>query len=481
MTRGVRIAAVLLLAVLAWASHAVRRAAIGRFFADGPTAAASAWPVDLRPAGRAAQRVRVVLLDGLSRAHAAALPELSRRCATGTDFVVDVGFPTVSMPVQHALWTGLTQQQSGVQYRIARIDPAPSASLARSVAASVAVAESHRDIVHSFGFARTEPALDRDEIEPVGSAWRTTEFVAQAEAAVASDAALAFVHVLRIDEAGHAHGGDSPQYAQAAAEADAMLGRWIAADPSPGRTRWFVLADHGHRPAGGHGDAEPEIRVVRACIFGDVEATAPHDTPVHLVDLHRALAEALGLVPAPGAMGRTLDAAWAAPELDATLPGPGVVEWGLAGLIVLAGIAVSAGLVRAHALAGVAWPVVAWSGVVLVHGSITLSNPVVYPPLGAAVLLASSVGFAGLGLALHRSAARGGFPRAIVGLMAPVVATWFAVAGLAGVPRALLGGPPPLVPFVSGYASVLATIVAGGFAVAMLVGLTVPGRRATTR
>ena len=46
--------------------------------------------------------------------YAERMPTLSRHCATGIDTAVDVGFPTVSLPVQHALWTGRTQQQSGV-------------------------------------------------------------------------------------------------------------------------------------------------------------------------------------------------------------------------------------------------------------------------------------------------------------------------------------------------------------------------------
>lgn len=476
MTRRTRIAAVVLLAALAWTSYALRRAAIASFFTDGPGAVAPAWPRDAGPGDGAASRVRVVLLDGLSRAHAAGLPELSRRCATGIDTVVDVGFPTVSMPVQHALWTGRTQQQSGVQYRIGRIDPPPADALPIRVPSSVAVGESHRDIVHSFGFARTEPALDRDEIEAAGSAWREGEFEAEAEAAVASDAALAFVHVLRIDEAGHAFGGASPEYATAAAEADAMLARWVAADPSPGRTRWFVLADHGHREGGGHGDAEPEIRLVRACIFGDVAGPLVEPTPVHLVDLHRALADALGLAPAPDAVGRTLAMAWASPEPDATLPRVAAIDRGIAGLAALAAIALAVRWLGAYAIAAILWPCVAWLGVAVVHGAITLSNPVVYPPLGAAVLLASLPGFAVLGAAMHRAARRVGVARATAGLLAPGVGAWLGVAWLAGVPQALVGGPPPLVPFVSGWASVLATIVAGGFAVAALVALVAPRR-----
>ena len=65
--------------------------------------------------------MRVVLLDGLSRAHALRLPSLSEICSAGQELQLDIGFPTVSLPVQSALWTGMTQQQSGLQYHIGKL------------------------------------------------------------------------------------------------------------------------------------------------------------------------------------------------------------------------------------------------------------------------------------------------------------------------------------------------------------------------
>ncbi len=477
MSRRARIGLVVLLVALTWGCYALRRAVIRGFFVDGAATAGPGLYPDPGPMMGPATAVRVVLIDGLSRDHASTLDVLSGACARGLDFVVDVGFPTVSLPVQHVLWTGLTQQQAGVLYRLGRLDPAPTNALGARVAGSIAVGESHRDIVHSFGFSHTEPAAEREEIEEPGSSWRTSEFMAVASAAVASPAPLGFVHVLRVDEAGHGFGGASPEYARAASEADAMLAGLIAADPSPGTTRWFVVADHGHRPAGGHGDAEPEIRMVRACIFGDVQPAAPIDTPVHLVDLHRALAEAVGVAPLPEATGRTLAFAWAHPEPDATLPRAAPVDLVVAaGLCVVAALGAHRALGRGVWIAAV-WPLLCWLGVVLLHGPITLSNPVVYPPVGRDVLLASLGGLAMLAVGLRWLCGRIQAWRAALGLVLPAVGVWTATAWVCGVPAVLAGGAPPLLPRLSALCSVLAIVLTGAFAVTAVVLLVLVVRR----
>lgn len=450
----------LLLLLGAWGCYAARRELIGRFFRDGQPGAPP-WPERAaRAPGPAAAAVRVVLLDGLSRAHALQLPVLSRACAGGLELAVDVGFPTVSLPVQAVLWGGRTQQQSGLQYRIARLDPPPPDMLPARVAGSVAVAESHRDIVHSFGFAQVQPPLARDDIEAAGSSWRTHEFAAAAREAIASAAPLVFVHVLRIDEAGHAHGGDSPQYAAAAADADAWLQQWLDAGP-PG-ARWWVLADHGHRPRGGHGDAEPEIRIVRACVLGGTATGDRSATPIHLVDVHRELADALGLAPVDDAPGRPLAQALADPRPEQTLPRPGGGAWALAACLLAAAAWVTLASAAARRLAP--WSVLSLGSVLAVHGAITLSNPAVYPPLGAGVLLAASPGFVYLSIAFARRPSA----RAVVLALALPLGATAATAILAGVPASLWRPAPPLVPRASAWCSVCFTVTGGALATVAL-------------
>ena len=102
------------------------------------------------------------------------------------------------------------------------------------------------------GVAPQTPAKDADP-DNVG------RHLARARRSVGrtSPSSLVFVHVLRVDTAGHKHGGASPEYAQAAREADAILAELVAAAPD---ARWFALSDHGHIAAGGHGGEEDYVR-----------------------------------------------------------------------------------------------------------------------------------------------------------------------------------------------------------------------------
>jgi hypothetical protein len=468
------VVAVLVLLAIAAVLFAGRRATIAAFFPDGAPGPAPA----LTPAGDShatepvAARVRVVLIDGLGRREAADQPELAALCARGLDLALDTGFPTVSLPVQHALWTGRTQVQSGVMYRIAQLETPPVGALPARVPDSIAVAESHPEIVHSFGFATAIPAVPFED----SASWRDEGFIAAARAAIVSASRLVFVHVLVVDETGHRFGAASPEYAAAAARADAWLGDLVRADPDPATTRWFVLADHGHRSRGGHGDAEPEIRIVRACIVGGVEPGT--QGALHLVDFQRAMVDALGLAPSVDSVGRPLAFALAHPDPEATLPRPGPLRWAAAvALVLVAAIATA----RAAGTRWWAWPLwwpIAYATIVVAHGLITLSNPVVYPPLGRDVLVGAVPALVVLALVLVRGAGQGTQRLAVAQLALPI-ALALAPALLCGALDLLAGRrAPPLVPIWTAHASVDATLAVAGCGLAAIVLAVVSRRRA---
>ena len=98
-----------------------------------------------------AAHTRIVLIDGLGADTAHTLPVWSALCDRGTRLTVDVGFPTVSLPVQVALWTGLTQQQTGIVGNgsgAPRSPPLDARGIPAQIAGSWAIAEDHgfRDI-----------------------------------------------------------------------------------------------------------------------------------------------------------------------------------------------------------------------------------------------------------------------------------------------------------------------------------------------
>ena len=195
----------------------------------------------------AAPRTRVFLIDGLSAETAQTLPTWSSLCKRGLD-----ARPSTSAsrrcrcPSRSSLWTG--PDAAADRHRVP-LRPADRCRRSRTafpaqVPGSRAVAENHGYIVRSLGFsqrrARRGPRAAKDA-DP--ETW-ATQWQARALEAVASDAPLVFVHVLRVDSAGHKQGRDSPSTANAAREADAILAKLVDA----GARRALVPARRSRPP-----------------------------------------------------------------------------------------------------------------------------------------------------------------------------------------------------------------------------------------
>ena len=426
-------------------------------------------PAGSGPALAPAPRVRVVLVDGLAATTAATLPAWGEACKRGATVTMDVGFPTISLPVEVALWSGLTQQQTGIVFRSDRpLVPPLAHGIPAQVPGSIAIAESHGYIVRSLGFADAEPAADRadpaQDVDPLGwgNAWED-----RARAAVASDARLVFVHVLRVDSAGHRSGRDSVAYRTAAAEADAIVGELVGAAPD---ARWFLLSDHGHLPGGGHGGEERAVRQVQACIAGPGIA---HSTGgvISAVDMARAIADSVGATLDRASRGRPLSVALAAPlgDLDAfprLALGPGALAIALVAL----GLAASSFGVRRWWLAPW-WLFAGCALLVAIRGEPTLSTPMVYAPAGRDMYLAwlpaLALAVAATWFGLGRTTA----PRVVVAQLAlPVLATAGCAAACGAWPALAGREVAPVVPRFTAYLSPLLLLTAHG-AAAVALGL----------
>jgi hypothetical protein len=416
-------------------------------------------------------RTRVVLVDGLSAEAASKLRVWQALCSRGVATMVDVGFPTVSLPIEVALWSGLTQQQTGIVNRYERpLDP-PLRAIPSQVANSWAVAESHGWIVRSLGFANTEPAADPgDPARDAGQAAWASAWQAHASAAVTSTARLVFVHILRVDTAGHEHGGDSPEYRTAASEADAILEALVELDRG---ARWFLLSDHGHLggPHGGHGGEERDIRQVEGCIVGP--GIAPRrGRLVHLVDISRAIADSTGAALDPGSRGRPLGAALATPLApDDALPAMPLGAGAAAILIFAAGLGLTIACARVWWLAPW-WFVLACLALVMVRGEPTLSVPYVYPsggrdmylvwlPLLALAFAATLFGVRRTTI-LRAAAAQLAVPLAMAAGALTASGAWSAVFG---------AEVAPVVPRFTAYMSPLLLMASHGAAAVALAGL----------
>ena len=376
--------------------------------------------------------VRVILIDGLGRAGAAAMPALDALCEGGLDLVVDVGFPTKSLPVQQALWSGLTHQQLGARGDNLASLPPPSAVPAL-VPGSVAVVESHPTIAESVGFTTVvDPSL--------GSA---------AAAAVAGEAPLVMVHVLAVDVAAHRHGPGSAAHQDALGFADRVVAELTRAAPA---SQWLVLSDHGHVAGGGHGDAEDEVRRVRACWSPALAGVAaPPGAEVHLIDVARWLADALGAPRHARAQGRTLAVAAAHSDRDATLPRPGAGRIALALIVFAAGAAL--GVVASRGRVTALWPLGAALVIALVHGVPTLSHRAPAPILVVAGALLSCVA-----MAIERRATPA---RRVFTSLGLIAGAFVALLVMTGVPQALLGGAAPRLPGWTGLLVAVAPVLVG--------------------
>ncbi|WP_410618308.1 alkaline phosphatase family protein [Amycolatopsis sp. cmx-8-4] len=127
------------------------------------------------------------------------------------------------------------------------------------------------------------------------------QIAADAEKHLKQDKADAsFVYFGDTDEAGHAHGADSPEYAATLRADDAYLGRLLAAisaRPSYATEDWLVMltTDHGHTGPGGHGGDSPEERMTFVVAAGGaVPAGTPAVAP-KIVDIAPTALRHLGI------------------------------------------------------------------------------------------------------------------------------------------------------------------------------------------
>ena len=434
-------------------------------------------------------RTRVVLIDGLTAEVAPALRAWSRICERGIDVTVDVGFPTISLPVEVALWTGLTQQQTGIvsrnggrggSYGRPLDPPLDRRGIPAQIAGSIAVAEDHGWIVRSLGFSRAEPPADPADaaVDANASGWKGRWQGAALEA-VASGSPLVFVHILRVDTTGHGHGVGSA-YVAAAVESDLVLERLVAADPG---ARWFVLSDHGHIAGGGHGGEERDVRQVRACIAGPGVAPAIGSPVVHVVDVARALADSTGATLDASSRGRPIAAARAAPlSAEQAVPpialGPGAIAL----VVVIAGLAGSLWAARRWWLVPW-WFIAACASLYAIRGEPTLSTGWLYKPEGRDMYLtwlpALAIALATTWIGLARPISLGRVVVAQLGF--PVLATAAAITACGAWPVVFGAEFAPVVPRYTAWMLALVLMVAHGAGAVALGVLATLVRRAFDR
>ncbi len=217
----------------------------------------------------------VIVVDGLRMDSAETMTSTKRLLEHGQCRVSDQGGYTVSRPIYALLSTGLEVDRTGSR---------------NNDSAAPLVAESIWQVAREAGL-RVSGSSHLPwfrELFPDGFD-RFTLARSHEDDVFATPEGLLDVnlfHPLYVDEAGHQTGAASPEYKATVARADVEIGRLL---DRLDLTRDLVVltADHGHRDAGGHGGAQPEIARVLTCFAGariekrddrlamDARATAP--------------------------------------------------------------------------------------------------------------------------------------------------------------------------------------------------------------
>jgi len=294
-------------------------------------------PILDTPAPPLSRRVVLAIVDGLRFDVSQGLPYLNELRAKGVAARADSQYPTFSRPNYVTLLTGVPPEASGV-----RTNLHPMTVLLDSLMTRVRAAGKHVGYASDYDsmprlFLRPDrPAMPPEEVDAIDVDALLEEeppapeaiaeaimadmrsefdnvryapwpggFRDSAEQLIASDDALLVMLIGVVDAAGHAYGGDSEEYLDAAARADATL-RSVLGGVDLTLDTVVVVADHGHTDSGGHGGLEPEAVHVPLVLVGAGVRAGAQVRGAKLQDVAPTVARLIGLPPPGHGLGRTL-------------------------------------------------------------------------------------------------------------------------------------------------------------------------------
>ncbi len=291
------------------------------------------------PAAKQTDRVVLVIIDGLRLDTSLTMPFLNELRGRGLALVARSQYPTYSRPNYVNILTGVPPAASGVRTNrypgtvtldslMDRVraeglhagfasdnDPMPGLFLRPRHPDRPMDEVALEDMQRLHEEDHDETALEiaerglmanlRGDFDDARYAPWPGGFRDASEELLRSDDALVVMHIAVVDVAGHARGGDSEAYREAATFADVTLDILLG-DLDLSRTTLIVTADHGHTNAGGHGGLEPVVVQVPLILVGAGIDRAASVEEADLQDVAPTAARLLGIA-APGhALGRSL-------------------------------------------------------------------------------------------------------------------------------------------------------------------------------
>ncbi|WP_462382746.1 alkaline phosphatase family protein [Pseudomonas sp. Marseille-QA0892] len=238
-------------------------------------------------------KVILVVLDGLSFSVAAhAMGHLHAWCEAGRGafYRMSCELPALSRPLYETILTGVRPIDSGVVHNgVVRLSRHKSVfHLAREAGLSTAAAAYHW-VSELYNRAPFEAGRDRftdDESLPIQHGlfyWQDhypdSHLFADADVLRQRYAAdFLLVHPMNIDDAGHKHGGDTPQYRNAARMTDIALAEHLQHWYDAGY-QIMVTSDHGMNADRSHNGLLSEEQDVPLFVFGEAFSLSSEARP----------------------------------------------------------------------------------------------------------------------------------------------------------------------------------------------------------
>ncbi|MBI3915227.1 MAG: alkaline phosphatase family protein [Chloroflexi bacterium] len=211
------------------------------------------------------KQVVLVMVDALRADTARTLPTVKALMDKGADCVAQVGQPSFSLPGWTVIGTGAWQEQSGVTlnfYKDAiKVDTIFQAAKRKNLTTALVAGGGSWKQLYPRGVDFNEsfkgpdnPYVDLPGVRSVDDQVEQTVLKILKE----NKPNFVLYYVAEPDDAGHASGGSSSPYKDAALATDARVARLLSAINLSDSTV-ILTSDHGMRDGKGHGGNEPEV------------------------------------------------------------------------------------------------------------------------------------------------------------------------------------------------------------------------------
>lgn len=251
--------------------------------------------------------VILVILDGLNYQVAQhALGHLQAYCKAGRAalYKLECELPALSRPLYECILTGVPPIDSGIVHNeVVRLSTQRSLfHYAREADLTTAAAAYHwiSELYNRTPFNAARDRHTSDASLPIqyghfyyADHYPDSHLLADADSLRQRHSPnFLLVHPMNIDDAGHKHGLDSPQYRNSARRADLLLAEYIATWLEAGY-QILVTADHGMNLDRSHNGLLAEEREVPLFVLGDAFSLDPQARPQQ-TELCGTICELLG-------------------------------------------------------------------------------------------------------------------------------------------------------------------------------------------